>query len=1163
MKQGELVKRGFFNNKVVNDQFLEAQREKFKKPQSEFDTEKMLKAIKPRDVVKRNEIKKYLQRNIDEYNNAGKKALAAAYTKWIAQFDMESVETQIDAEFTVDFQKWLLGVGKHEDHQRTPWGKQRVADKECNAYLSVFLDARFEFTNKLQEMLYKAKGLGGLEGIEEYYMFFKYIVRGGWENPALFADWLSEWRSWSKLRPDAKSKNDPGLPIDIYKKDTTTERDELKKIERAIEKSVTGEDSSLVGAKSATVEQIDRERAIVPKTVDSVIVVPNVNPNPNPTPNPIVIPSPPDRSETILNEIDQVKQIAASIETEVQKIDQVEQKINALTGHVSKEHVSTNQLILTETSKIAAQTANLVDLKLQGWLTPRMDAIQNSVAGVVNQLSTQALLLKAINEKADISNKGIGDVLKDVTVLKSKADSIIDKQDKSLESTLQAISELSSDQKAGFFAQTLASQQILNEVLINKANIKGIANQLITINRATAHTNRTMLSVRNNLQKLLESGSLTAGQEDSAKKLLQTQADLDDLKRKYDVLQGNAQLNNHNDVATVQKLETELAKVKQEATTKISQLDSEIASLQITISRQSENITGLNQRIGELKAAKQQIIDDARITQQQLTDELNKANKTKEEIFKAYQVALGEANNLRGQLGDKEKEYSDSLARLQHQITSLSTDNERVNGLLQTAAQENAKFQKQVQSLSDKLGLANSYGKEYGKTLVELLGVIHSAALEGVDVATVVSKTPGVNQEKIVNLYDTLVGLNSYSFTNVMDEIYNSFDNERTEGFYSKLEEIGTAVRDKLEKAGLGEGQIESFGKVWIQIMEHSLTQQMDHGKSVLKEMKSGLGEVILFGKAHPGQTEKIIQAFQHWSELGGTHELLLGSQVNTIGLLNTYLANLAVSDLITYDMVKDLLHNPNPTTNGVPGPRTNEFIDSPLNWVGPSSGLENSVISSETGALELKKFYNIAIPKGDFIEWVKSLKHHGLEIEKGGQKLGERFVSVLSKKNTHNPFPPTTTAAQPPNINSTDVGGETTEIVNLNDETAMDVDIGDGTTTTALSTTEIDQTQPDIEMASLDKIEREAVALSEKASQMALYLTQGKEIPKNEINSIVLQYSKMARSQKFGEAGSFDEAEQVLKWLREGTMAEKQLALRTISQFFHEHVSEKIHNKQ
>ena len=118
MKQGELVKRGFFNNKVVNDQFLEAQREKFKKPQSEFDTEKMLKAIKPRDVVKRNEIKKYLQRNIDEYNNVGKKALAAAYTKWIAQFDMESVETQIDAEFTVDFQKWLLGVGKPEDHQR-------------------------------------------------------------------------------------------------------------------------------------------------------------------------------------------------------------------------------------------------------------------------------------------------------------------------------------------------------------------------------------------------------------------------------------------------------------------------------------------------------------------------------------------------------------------------------------------------------------------------------------------------------------------------------------------------------------------------------------------------------------------------------------------------------------------------------------------------------------------------------------------------------------------------------------------------------------------------------------------------------------------------------------------------------------------------------------
>lgn len=118
MKQGELVQRGFFNKKVVNDQFLEAQREKFKKPQSEFDTEKMLKAIQPRDTVKRNQIKQYLVNKVNEFNKDGKKALANAYQKWIAQFDVESLETQINSEFTVDFQKWLLGVGKPEDHQR-------------------------------------------------------------------------------------------------------------------------------------------------------------------------------------------------------------------------------------------------------------------------------------------------------------------------------------------------------------------------------------------------------------------------------------------------------------------------------------------------------------------------------------------------------------------------------------------------------------------------------------------------------------------------------------------------------------------------------------------------------------------------------------------------------------------------------------------------------------------------------------------------------------------------------------------------------------------------------------------------------------------------------------------------------------------------------------
>lgn len=273
MKQGELVKRGFFNNKVVNDQFLEAQREKFKKPQSEFNTEKMLKAIQPRDVVKRKQIKEYLVAKVNECNLAGKKSLAAAYQKWVAQFDVESLEQQINSDFTMDFQKWLLGVGKLEDHQRTPWGRQRVADKECNAYLSVFLDARFEFTNKLQEMLYKAKGLGGLDGIEEYYMFFKYIVRGGWDDQTLFADWLSEWRSWSKIKPDRVPNGDPGLPIEPYLKDETTDRQGFDDIQKAIKKSVTGKGSSLVTAKSSTSEQITKEREIQPNPDPAIAAI--------------------------------------------------------------------------------------------------------------------------------------------------------------------------------------------------------------------------------------------------------------------------------------------------------------------------------------------------------------------------------------------------------------------------------------------------------------------------------------------------------------------------------------------------------------------------------------------------------------------------------------------------------------------------------------------------------------------------------------------------------------------------------------------------------------------------------------------------------------------------------------------------------------------------
>lgn len=905
-------------------------------------------------------------------------------------------------------------------NSRTPWGKQRVADKECNAYLSVFLDARFEFTNKLQEMLYKAKGLGGLDGIEEYYMFFKYIVRGGWDKPELFADWLSEWRSWSKLRPDAQSRKDPGLPIDIYKKDTTTDTRDFKKIEGAIAKSVTGEGSSLVDAKSATVEQIEKERAIVPKAVDAeIILVPQVNPLPAPnTPPPAPVT---DQSDKILNDIDEVHQIVSRIENEVVSIDAIEKKIDAISGVVKTEHTSTKSLIVQETSKIAAQTANLVDAKLKGWLSPRMDALQNSVVGVVSQLATQALILKSINEKSDVTNEGLKNVSKSVNDLQSKANTIIDKQDKSLEKTLLAISDLSTSQKQGFLEQTLQSQRILQEVLVNKANIKGIANELIVINRATAHTNRTMLSVGENLKKLLASGNLNQGQEHSANALLAAQSRLEELQRKYDMLQGTSQLTSHNAVSTIQRLEGEISAIKQSATQRIQELDNQISLLQGQLASQGGDVNSLRNQITQLEGERQLIEEQGRQLQGQLSDELAKVNQEKDDILRAHQDSLNESDRLKKLIAEGEAHYNRALQEMKNHIISLTNENGRVNVLLQNASQENAKFQNEVKKLGEKINIQNTDAQAYGSTLVELLGVIHQATLEGADIATIAKSTPGVNAEKIINLYNAMESFSGYNFSQTIDEIYSGFDFDKHESFHVKLEGIGTTIRDRLENAGFGPGQIGAFEKTWLAIQE-GYNNQVDYGKRALTHMKATLGKQILFGETEPRETRALIEAFQNWSELGAMHELLLGAQVNTIGFLNTYLANMGVPDLITYDYIKDTLHNPVESANDslAGGRKTSDFINSPQNW---TAGLENSVLNENASQLELKRKYQINMPTGDFVEWLKNLRHNGGEITKGVEGLEQRILNVpkftahYSKKNKA----PTNTASTAP-LTSTDM---------------------------------------------------------------------------------------------------------------------------------------------
>jgi len=178
---------------------------KFKPPESELDRELFLNEIVPRDHEWNRKLKKYVQKQIEDSSiinvipGAGPSELANQVSKnvawqfWLSKIEMEEAQTAIKDDFFRGFHRWLMGVGDLEDIQKTPWGKKQVKDPEVIAYLSSFIDAKYDFLHAMQRLCAKAM-MGILEGIYEHYLFFKYIVRGGWAHEG--AGFLDDWQMW-------------------------------------------------------------------------------------------------------------------------------------------------------------------------------------------------------------------------------------------------------------------------------------------------------------------------------------------------------------------------------------------------------------------------------------------------------------------------------------------------------------------------------------------------------------------------------------------------------------------------------------------------------------------------------------------------------------------------------------------------------------------------------------------------------------------------------------------------------------------------------------------------------------------------------------------------------------------------------------------------------
>lgn len=149
-------------------------------------------------------------------NNANERAqaiVANQYAGGLILYELEvgAYREKTQMRFQQDFQLWLAGRSREqEDIDRTQWGSQPCFDDpEVRAYLGAFLRKRKEFKLKLALLLTRPP-----RGILQYYLYFKYIVRGHFskdmESDLGDTSYLSDWDILVKAFDDNKG-NQPNF----------------------------------------------------------------------------------------------------------------------------------------------------------------------------------------------------------------------------------------------------------------------------------------------------------------------------------------------------------------------------------------------------------------------------------------------------------------------------------------------------------------------------------------------------------------------------------------------------------------------------------------------------------------------------------------------------------------------------------------------------------------------------------------------------------------------------------------------------------------------------------------------------------------------------------------------------------------------------------------
>ncbi|KAM9984107.1 hypothetical protein ACTFIY_000825 [Dictyostelium cf. discoideum] len=119
--------------------------------------------------------------------------------------ELNSSDSNDHNEFIDDFNQWLVGKGKEEDHALTPWSRQPLTNvhPSITEYIKGFVSKRHDF---LAEIIKLKTFIFTDLNLDNAYLYFKYIVRGRMDDPSTLG-FLAEWDSFlSRITREEKEK---------------------------------------------------------------------------------------------------------------------------------------------------------------------------------------------------------------------------------------------------------------------------------------------------------------------------------------------------------------------------------------------------------------------------------------------------------------------------------------------------------------------------------------------------------------------------------------------------------------------------------------------------------------------------------------------------------------------------------------------------------------------------------------------------------------------------------------------------------------------------------------------------------------------------------------------------------------------------------------------